>query len=239
MQNNVSKINFTSNIRFVPYPRYVKLAGNPKTISVGEMYKMEHVQDIEGLGSTDGIRICLAGTMNLLKKSISKIFHWYPKELFKHHALSKERLKAISNNVENIEDIDKYKIFAIGGVSKGFPGQNFSSLRCLGFFKSKLKKVKPENITLFFAQNTKGAKDWKQTPRSAFVYSEKNDTYYVNCQKFIYNAPEDPNDHTGYWKDLLDKNEIKEHFGLIIASPKDKFFTENNPKVIPHTFWEE
>lgn len=237
MENNISKINFTSNIRFVSYPKYKKLAGNLDNIAVHEMYSIDQVRDIDSLGTTEEIICCLAGTINLLKKAKSKIFHWFPSELFKDHPLSKKRLKEIGDYIQNTKNIERYKIVAIGGISKAFPGNHFLSLKCLGFFKRKLKEVNPQNITLFFAQNAKGAKNWKHTPESALIYNKKSDTYYVNCRKFIYNIPEDSKDHTGYWKDLLDKDEIKEHFSLIIASPKDKFFAGKKAEEIPYTFW--
>lgn len=237
MEKNISKISFTSNIKFVSYPKYRELANNLNTISVHEMYKVDQVRDIEDLGATDGIVCCLAGTLDLLKESTSKIFHWFPDELFKNHNLSKERLKEISENIQNIKNIEKYKIFAIGGISKDFPGNHFLSLKCLGFFKRNLKQIDPQNVTLFFAQNAKGVKNWKHTSESAFIHNKKNDTYYVNCRKFVYNSPENPSDQSGFWHDLLDKDEIKEHFGLIIASPKDTFFTEKNAEAIPQTFW--
>lgn len=220
MNENFSSVSFTSNIRFIPFSRYEKIAKEPDATRVSEMWNLNHVREIENKakGATDGIIYCVAGIIKNVEKTTGQkvdfLFHWFPKPMFEgdrfycsgQHSELKEAIKNAAKSKDS-------KGFLIGGISKDAPYSNSLSLRLINFLKHPFKKEHRNHFTMFFSQDCKDA-DIYHRPKSAFVYDKKTDTYYVNCQK----------DVKGKFRDLMNKDKIKQHFDYIHISPEDKVF---------------
>lgn len=227
MQNNVSNISFTSNIKFVSNSRYQKIANLPKTIIVEEMAQVKNVQKVKNGAATKDIIFCIAGMAGVIKKFKKKadfIFHWQPKAIFKDTLKEREGAKKIGEKIRNIPAERSLKGFLFGGLSKDYSEENWSGMRMLNFLDNNIKHLKKSDFTVFLFQDSDVLMK-EELPQCAFVYHKKNDTCYVNCRKTI-------NEH---WHDLLDENQIRDHFGYIKISPEDKIFIGN--RQVPNEFW--
>lgn len=232
MQNNIlnnTNISFKSNIRFIPYKNYRELADAPKIEVVREMWHMGHVKEVVNRGATEGIQYCLAGIMNNIKEKRDFIFHWWPDLLYNSKGKKFEHLIEIGKTLKNLAQKEKLKGLVIGGTSKmcDFDKSQYS-LKLLNYLKKSIKMSDKKDFTIFFSQNSKNA-DFI-FPETAFVYKKNNDTYYVNCR--------DVDDSKEGLFDLLNKNEIRDHFGLIHIAGGDKIFLGlDSQEQIPNEFW--
>lgn len=99
----------------------------------------------------------------------------------------------------------------------------------MNYFKKILNSEERKRFTIFFGQNASELDGYN--PKSAFLYSKHDDTYYVNCQKFDKSKYADI--------DILDKTDIKSHFDLINIAEQDKVFIGLESKEeIPKSFWQ-
>lgn len=234
MKNNtISNINFTSNIRFIPYNRYKKLTNLYQTKFVKEMSNIDEICEFEQNCATEEIIQCLAGVFMDLKNKINQVFHLYPDKLY--NGLGQKLINLIQIGDKLIEMIKTgaFKGALFGGITLDNHSPSKLCLKLFNFFKKIFKACEEKDITIFFAQNAKG-KEYSQ-PQTAFIYCKKNDTYYVNCRNGRYNYKIKTCDT---WQDLLDKYEIRDHFDYIHVSPKDKVFIGFESKeTIPNEFW--
>ena len=227
MKKNISNISFTSNIKFVSNSRYQKIANLPRTIIVEEMAKVENVQKVKNSGATKDIIFCIAGMVGVIKKFKKRsdfIFHWQPKAIFKDTLEERASAKKIGKKMKSIPAQRDLKGFLFGGLSKDYSKENWSAMRMINFLEQNIKHIKKRDFSVFLFQDSYVLAS-EELPQCAFVYHKKNDTCYVNCRKMI-------NEH---WQDLLDKNQIYQHFGYIKISPQDKVFIGNKP--VSNEFW--
>lgn len=215
MDNKTSNINFTSNIRFISYKGYEKLASMPNTAFVKEIHNLRQVETIKNQGATNGVIYCIAGVVKDFNEKTTKLFHWFPNLLLTE--FSTVRIDILKNEL-NLLSKHKIKGFLIGGITKGPDGTDPKfghklSTKLINIIKAPFKNARKADFTLFFSQDAKHV-DSKHRPEAAFVYNKKNDTYYVNCKKY----------ENEKWNDLLDANKIRDHFDYINISEKDKVF---------------
>ena len=227
MQNSVSNISFTSNIRFVPYPKYREISdmGLFGTKFVEEMHDISKIRHITNRGATESIIYCLAGMVQNLKSKKHFLSHWFPKKIVKNNKICERNSKKLASKLNKISANNKFKGVFFGLISEDFIEENKMGKKLFKLFKDNFKIPNKKDYTLFLFQDAKGLKSTDDWPTINFVYSKKDDTYYVNCRKTI-----DKKIH-----DLLTKDEIRNHFGVILPSKNDKFFVGDEQ--VPNGFW--
>ncbi|MFA7657945.1 MAG: hypothetical protein WCY19_00765 [Candidatus Gastranaerophilaceae bacterium] len=220
MNNNVSNINFTSNIKFVPYKRYKKIVSLPNIVIVEQLGTIKNIKVKSG-GAVEQIVFCLAGVVKVLRKKLPLVLHLQPKHILKD---STDR-KQIETTIRKIKPSRTIKGFLIGLLSQDCLKENLSGRKLLSLLRQNTKHIQKKDFTMFLFQDAENIVYEGELPESAFVYHKKNDTYYVNCRKML----------NEYWHDLLDEKEIRDHFGYISVSPEDKVFIGN--RQVPNKFW--
>lgn len=240
MQNNISNnsnISFKSNIRFVPSKEYKELLTNLGAKFVGEMWNINSVSEIKSCCYTDHINQCIAGVLKIpngISNVKQLIFHWFPDRLYENTVQNKDNLIQIGKKLEEFSKVGKLKGFIIGGTSRKCHVQslyeNKLSIKLFNFLKKPFKLRKKDNFTIFFSQKTK-KREFINFAESDFIYSKKNDTYYVNCSEFL--GSKEPR-----WEDILEKNDIRNHFDFIHVADDDKVFIgSDSQEQIPNEFW--
>ncbi len=226
MQNKVQNISFTSNIRFVSNSKYTKLSSSVHTKVVKEMSHAAEARTVEKCGATSGIVFCIGGILKDLEYKNNFIFHWFPTEIVSDKPKSQyiRNAESLKTFIKNIPENSNLKGLLIGGLAKGSPKESLLSIRLLNLLKRSAKHIQKQDFSVFFSQKADGVKFESLWPEAAFVYNKPLDTYYVNCKKFQYIDPSNTKDARGLWIDLLDKNEIRDHFDYISISPNDKVF---------------
>ena len=238
MENKVSNISFTSKIRFVPSITVDKIIQKTLTVPVTEMFEVNHVKKINKTGATKRVLYCVAGLLKDIKYKENKIFHWFPNRVVDDTYPCKCRSEKLKLAMSTLSEKNEYKGFLIGGILRDHPFENWLSAKMINLLKRGFKHVEKKDFTMFFSQDAKNIKNLElHVPESSFVYCEKNDTYYVNCKKYIYNDLDNYQDESGVWHDLLDKNEIRNHFEYISVSPNDRVFAGGEE--VPKSFWDK
>ncbi len=232
MQNNISNISFKSNIRFIPYKTLDKMLNNSHVKYSGAMFDLCQINKVEQSSATKGIIYCVSGVLKNMSENIDYLYHWCPDYLFKKPSGKKDNsLLAIGKKLQETKTSNEVKGFIIGGLSKSCDTEKSElSLKLINYFKKMFNAKERSNFTVFFSQKTSDKKGF--SPRSAFIYSKKEDTYYVNCQKFDIFKDEDV--------DILDKNQLKNNFDFINISDEDKVFIGiDSNEDIPKSFWQK
>lgn len=233
----VSNISFKSNIRFIDTINYKKIVKELNAPKVIEMWNIDSVRQIKSCSETDHINQCIAGVLQIPQKANrvqSLIFHWCPDRLYENLPQNKDNLIQIGKKLEEFSKVRKLKGFIIGGTSRKCHVQscyeNKLSVKLFNFLKKSFKLGKKNNFTIFFSQKTK-KREFINFSESAFIYSKKNDTYYVNCSEFFGSKK------TG-WENILKKNDIRNHFDYIHVADDDKVFIGlESEEEIPNEFW--
>jgi len=227
MQNNVSNISFTSNIRFVPYPKYREIAdmGLFGTKFAEEIHDISKVRNITNRGATEEIIFCLAGMVQNLKSKKLFLSHWFPTKIVEDDRRCKRNSKKLASKLNKISANNQFKGVFFGLISEDFIKENKMGKKLFKLFKDNFKIPNKKDYTLFLFQDAKDLKSTDNWPKINFVYSKRDDTYYVNCRKTIGKKIHD----------LLTKDEIRNHFGVILPSNNDKFFVGDEQ--VPNNFW--
>lgn len=227
MENRVSNLSFTSNIKFVPYSRYERIAdmGLLGTKFLYEMCDPRKITRITNRGVTDQIIYCLSGVVQNIKNKRAFLFHWQPKKIVKDNEECRNATAKISKSLKNISAKNKFKGVLFGLISKDFAEENRWGKDLFKLLKKNFKIPNKKDYTMFLFQDAKGLKSTDDWPKINFVYCKRNDTFYVNCRKTI----------DGKWQDLRTKEQIRDHFGVIIPSANDKIFIGNEQ--VPNSFW--
>lgn len=191
----------------------MKLLTAPKVRLVSEMWQLKQVEEVHENGATKEIIYCVAGIIKDIEKKSDYIFHWFPSKMFNCDSSPTKYQLEIKDALQDIAKTKEVKGFLIGGISKKDAFVNFLSMKLINFIKTPFKKTEQKDFTMFFSQNAKYSSYWER-PQSAFIYNKKNDTYYVNCKT----------SRNEKWHDLLNKDEIRNHFEYISISPHDKVF---------------
>lgn len=237
MQNNISNntnISFKSNIRFISNREYKNLLNRIPGVYAREMSDLKYAELIKDNGLTDGIKFCVAGVLNNLTKGEDFIFHWFPNCMFRgiFNQYKLPNLIEITDKLKEVKKSDELKGFLIGGLSKSIKkDKNKISLRLLNALKRPFKLQERTKFTMFFSQNFNKLNG--KYPESAFAYSKSKDTYYVNAGSYA-----------GFdeqrFADLLDKDEIRDHFDFIHVADDDKVFIgSDSQERIPNEFWKK
>lgn len=236
MNDKVSNINFTSNIRIISRKEFNRLSYLLWTSEVGEMSKASQIQEFKGCASTDWIMSCIAGVAKNLSSKKNKIFHFLSRQTLSKYVgdetSQKELEEVLIKNSKN-----KIKGLLLGGCSgkmkyideEGKIGLSSGlSLDLLAFLKKPFRKSKKADFSYFLFQKHKNV-GVPSRPVCAFLYDEVIDTYYLNCiiekedRSFI---------------NIMKKADIRDHFKFIHVSDEDKVFIGlKNKKPIKNNYW--
>lgn len=230
MNNQISSqnnINFTQKIKFVPRKTIRRRARGFGVTRIKEIWDVKSVKEIKRKGVTDGVVYCLVGIFKRNNDRSPKIFHFFPDKFYdkaEFHAnkyLNNFRV-AWSNLFKDV----KSRIFIIGGGAKGHVKEGGWSEDLFKELMVPIEGNPSHECTFFVGQKVR--EGYSDRPTLAFVHSKwRNTTYVTVVRKKL----------TGESVDMLDKNEIKDHFELIKVSDKDKVYVMG--KRVANAFWKE
>lgn len=208
----------------------------PETKFVKEMYDTKDLVKVKSKAKTHGIRFCVASLIGEVKnKKIQnpRMAHLFPDGFF-IKSNGQQFLQKLQDALLNIPEEKTIKGLIIGGVSEAHDENGRLSVKLLRFLKENTEHIKEKDFTIMFSQTGKKTKflnaEVKHSPETAYLYWRERDTYYVNCgSRSAHNMEE--------FKDILDKDGIRNHFEFIKPSENDNFFTGSER--IPNEFLEK
>lgn len=231
MENKVSNISFTSDIRFVTQNTYKRLINQSNVVKVSLMYRLNHVASFNKKGASEGISSCIGGINRNLSDNITDVFHWDSCAFANVGYVEQLENQEITDALSILAKLKKIKGLLIGGVAS--PHEDFPfSLKMVNFLKLPLKKTKKADFSMFLFQKKYKSK-LINYPESAFLYDKEKDTYYINCTETKRLKA-----NTYKRRDIMNRHKIRDHYGVIKISDNDKVFVGLKSKIpIANKFW--
>lgn len=225
MQNNISNnsnVSFKANIRFVTSKDYSAMAKTLQPLIFSEMRQLDEIETVLLDSCTSNIKNCVAGVLKKMNNFKQYAFHWFS------GCMTKDALLKVETKLKRTKKKTHLGGFAIGGevMCLGECRESSAGQHVIGTLAKCFSKEELEKFSLFLGQ--KNYFKNLHFSRTCFIYSKKEDTYYVNSQLCL---PE-----IGY-KDVTTREDIRDNFEYINIANDDKVFIGlNSEDAIPREF---